>query len=36
MKDRERAGRERGRDRGREGDTGAKNVVFTRILHELY
>ena len=41
MKDRERerGGRrgeeERGRDGGREGDRGAKNVVFTRILHEL-
>ena len=42
MKDRERESgegegerRERGRDGGREGDRGAKNVVFTRILHEL-
>ena len=42
MRDRERESRERegerrerGRDGGREGDRGAKNVVFTRILHEL-
>ena len=41
MKDRERERggrrerRERGRDGGREGDRGAKNVVFTRILHKL-